>query len=362
MPASLYGERFLGRKEPGWHRLGKVFAEDLKISPADAVIMADCDYWVRKLPLTVKLPNGEARRTDQVAIVRYPKQQDTGSYHIMGYASEDYEVVQNIELGFLLEDLGKEWPVETVGALGEGEQMFICLFAGEDEVVKGGREQIKRYLVMSNAHDGKRSLRIMLTDVRTECWNTLMAGINSAVMTTTIPHRSDIRDEAKFRLDLIASVRRQQVKLMEEYRAMAVAKVVESQVDEILAAAYPDPKPWRKQLLADIVVNDEALSSLVNDNKVVANRLLKDLKKYGTEYEARLIRAKGLRELAKERFELVNQESPVIANTAWAAWQGVTEVESYRGTGSVAEANSIMFGERAQNMSRAYAKALEFCV
>jgi hypothetical protein len=181
-------------------------------------------------------------------------------------------------------------------------------------------------------------------------------------MTTAIPHRSDIRDEAKFRLDLITSVRKNQERLMEEYRRMAKANLVEKQVREIMEAAYPDPKPWRKQLVAGIVVNDAALSTLVNDNKVVAQRLLGDLKRYGSDFEARLVRAKGLRELAYERFELAGQDSKEIAGTAWAAWNGVTEVESYRGDGGKVAASSVMFGERGQTMARAYNKALEFCV
>lgn len=361
MPASLYGDRIIMRKEPAWHKLGTVFDENLKITASEGVVMAGCDYWVQKYPMTIQLPNGERRQADRSAIVRQPIHSE-GSYHILGYAGNDYEVVQNVELGFMLDDLSKEWPVETVGALGEGEQMFICLFAGEDEVIKNGRESIKRYLVMSNAHDGKRSLRISLTDVRTVCENTLMAGINSAVMTTTIPHRSDIRDEAEFRLKLITSVRKQQEALMAEYRRMAQTSLVEKQVREILEAAYPEPQPWRKQLVANVVVNDEALNELVMDNKVVGNRILRDLKKYGSEYEARKVRALGLRELAFERFQATGEESPEIAGTAWAAWQGVTEVECYRGEPSDKTANSIMFGERGQNMARAYKKALEFCV
>ena len=29
MPATLFGERFIGRREPAWHRLGEVFDENL---------------------------------------------------------------------------------------------------------------------------------------------------------------------------------------------------------------------------------------------------------------------------------------------------------------------------------------------
>ena len=32
MPASIFGDRFVGFKEPAWHGLGKVFTEKLTVS------------------------------------------------------------------------------------------------------------------------------------------------------------------------------------------------------------------------------------------------------------------------------------------------------------------------------------------
>jgi hypothetical protein len=112
----IFGARFLGRREPAWHSIGTVFPADEHVSVAEGILRIGADFHVQKLPLTVKLPDGSTHATDRVAMVRYPTHDD-GSYHILGYAGADYEVVQNLELGFMLESLEGEWPLETVGVL-----------------------------------------------------------------------------------------------------------------------------------------------------------------------------------------------------------------------------------------------------
>lgn len=359
---------FAARRQPAWHSLGTVFAQDAKMTPAQAVVLARCDYGVRKMPMIINLPTGPVA-AQQVAIVREPEPgSPEGSYHVLGYASPSFEIVQNIEIGFMLEKLGEEWPVETVGALGEGEQFFITLDAGSASV---NGEEIKQYLLMSNAHDGKRAMRIALTPVRVVCQNTLLTGLSSAVLSASIPHRSDVRDDAQFTLNIISSVRKQQAAMLEEFRAMAARRINEQELQELVIATYPDPKPWRKQQTAGIVVNDQALIGMVNDNRDVAERLLGDLRRFGREYDDRMARVKGLREFVTERYHVINEEAPDIAGTAWAYYQAGTEVENYRSTGEPRSAskdplkrqrsvaNSILFGDRAANMARAYGACLE---
>ena len=41
MPATLFGERFIGRREPAWHRLGEVFPADEKMTASEAMQRAD---------------------------------------------------------------------------------------------------------------------------------------------------------------------------------------------------------------------------------------------------------------------------------------------------------------------------------
>jgi hypothetical protein len=343
--------RFVARREPGWHQLGTVFQDDLQITPEEATIMSHCDYFVRKIPLTLPMPDGTILQTEQVALVKEPENAGEKWNQILGYASSGFEVVQNMEVASWLSELGKQWPVETVGALGNGETYFVTL-KSESATVAG--EEIAQYLLVSNNHDGKRALHVALTPVRVVCQNTLATGLAAAVLSAALPHRSTIRDEAKFSIDLIASVRRQQAAMIEQFSALAKIRVTDDDVKQLLEQTYPDPQTTRKQRVASFVVNDQTVAGLVNDNKVLASKILADHAQTGSAYEAKVARTQKLREMANERIGLVNTTAPTIAGTAWAAYQGITEVENYRGNANKGTATSILFGERAATMARAY--------
>jgi phage/plasmid-like protein (TIGR03299 family) len=345
--------RFISRTGPAWHELGTVFDKNLVITAEEGVVMAECDYSVKKFPMIINLPTGPIA-SDQVALVRVPHTAE-GSYHVLGQAGQNFEIIQNMEIGRMLNPLAQEWQVETVGALGEGEQFFICLDAGSVSVAK---EEVRQYLLVNNNHDGRRSLTIALTPVRVVCQNTLIAGLNSALLTAKIPHRTEIREDAKFTLDIIATVRKQQAQMLEEFRAMAQRRVVEAEVRAILEAAYPDPKPTRKQMVSHIVVNDTALVSAVNDNRTVAEALLRKIQTGASELQARQEKIDALRGLALERLDILKQEHTAIGDTVWGTYQAVTEVENWRGDGGKGTANSVLWGERAANMGRAYGACL----
>jgi hypothetical protein len=171
--------------------------------------------------------------------------------------------------------------------------------------------------------------------------------LNSALLTAKIPHRTEIREDAKFTLDIIATVRKQQAQMLEEFRAMAQRRVVEAEVRAILEAAYPDPKPTRKQMVSHIVVNDTALVSAVNDNRTVAEALLRKIQTGASELQARQEKIDALRGLALERLDILKQEHTAIGDTVWGTYQAVTEVENWRGDGGKGTANSVLWGERA---------------
>ena len=48
MSASLFGERFAGRREPAWHRLGEVFPQEEKVSASEGMRKADIARYVEQ--------------------------------------------------------------------------------------------------------------------------------------------------------------------------------------------------------------------------------------------------------------------------------------------------------------------------
>lgn len=358
MVHNIFGERFIGRREPAWHGLGTVFPEDRKLSPSMALILGGCNYFVTKQPLFAALSDGTNLATNSVALVRTPTQDDP-EHRVFGVATDDYEIVQNLELTDWLESIGEQWPVETIGALGYGEQLFVTLGLGKTQITNDDREEVRNYLLVTNNHDGKGSLTIAIVRVRTVCENTLIAGLSSALLTTKIPHKSNIKAEAQLRLRIISEVRRAQERSLEDFRLLARTRVVDEQINEILRAAYPDPVAPKKQIMNEFIANDPKLISEIGDSSEIARELKTQLLTFGEAFEARKARTMALRDKAREQAQMVNVTSPSIAGTAYATWQGVTAVESYRGNSKPETAISILYGERARNMGRAFEKALE---
>ena len=52
MPAAIFGDRFLGRREPAWHRLGEVFTEPMSMTAA--IKRAGIDFHIAKHPVVVQ--------------------------------------------------------------------------------------------------------------------------------------------------------------------------------------------------------------------------------------------------------------------------------------------------------------------
>lgn len=78
---------------------------------------------------------------------------------------------------------------DTMGVLGKGERFFACLDLQPFFLDPNGiRDQIDRYLVVYNGHDGKIPETYANTMVRAVCKNTITAGIASAKATFKARH------------------------------------------------------------------------------------------------------------------------------------------------------------------------------
>ena len=128
MPASIFGDRFLGR-EPAWHRLGQVM-DTTDLTATEAMKIADIAFPITKVPTLAEMPDGTLIETKQWAIVREPTSDDP-EYRVLSTVGSEWTAIQTWELAQMLDPVTKEYPVETVGALGHGEKVFFTLNAGK---------------------------------------------------------------------------------------------------------------------------------------------------------------------------------------------------------------------------------------
>jgi len=351
MTANLFGERFLGNREPAWHGLGTVFTESL--TAVDAIQKAECDYQVIKSQLmaSVSTPFGDhlIELDDKFSLMREPTKDDD-QYRHFGYCTKSYEILDNLELGRALDVLTDRWPVETVGALGKGETLFISLDAGEIEI---GGEEVHQYFLFTDTKTGKKKARFMFTPVRVVCQNTLVMGEREAQINAEISHRKGAGHQVQFRLDLIDCLLKTQSISIESLRKMAAVEISNEKAMGIIAQAYPLP-PQPKDVV--YLENEEETRKNLN-NGVLADALFEQASSAQKTYQYKVDRVKSLRQFAELLYTKINDEQPSIAGTPWSAYNAVVESADYReGRGKVLE--DSLFGFRAKEKQLAYVEAV----
>lgn len=344
MPANLFGERFVGVREPAWHGLGKVL--ETPVPATEAIKVANMDYKIEKYPLTAKIDN-KVMNTGRYGIFRQPTPDDPET-RFFGVASEDYAILQNMEVADILEPLTAQWPVETVGALGLGETLFMSLDAGTADV-KG--EPVRQYFLLTDTRNGGTALKIAFTPVRVVCQNTLVSGLKQATVSSSMTHMPNISRALTARVNLLQKMQQALSSTMATFEQLASAAISNDDARSIFEAAYPTPAKSAKISLLDDFDNTtgpEMLGALYDE----ATEASETWNYYCTRIDA-------FREGANSCYLKLCDEYPNVAGTAWAAYNAVVEFADYR-TGAKSVQESALFGARAAEKKRAFARSLEF--
>jgi phage/plasmid-like protein (TIGR03299 family) len=363
MTANIFGERFFGHREPAWHGLGTVLDEELSVSAAFTKV--GMNYEVQKVPLIANVQLDEFASsseetkvsmplpTDKFAIVRNPTADDL-QHHIFGICSADYEIVQNSEIARLLDPLSEQWKTETVGAIDDGKTIFITLDAGATSLkAKNGKtlDNIAKYFLITETKDGGSAMKFAFTPVRVVCSNTLVTGLKAAVVSSSLTHKTGIRNEMEWRLRLLAEMSKAENAVMSNMQLMAKIVLDNSDLVEIIDAAYPTPKKSSKAVMLESFENPE-------EELAGYTELLSELTESQASFEYWANRAQIFRTSALDLFKKFNDEQPAFANTPWAAYNAVVETEDYR-SGKASMVESALWGARAVAKKRAFAKAME---
>ena len=348
MAHNLFGERFAGFRRPAWHGLGMVFEE--RKSASEALALADMEYHIAKRPLFYGVTEGDQVHYEQVegqvALVREMTVDDPVE-RVFGIVSADYGLMQNVDLGQVLNGLSETWPVETVAALGHGETVLLALDAGLREFPTYD-EALQLYYLVTDTRTGGRSMQVAFTPVRVVCQNTLVTGLAQAVVNVQLAHTAKVADEFQFQVNLIQQLEEAQANTLETFERLMGLRSAVSDLRAVIDAAYP--LPARPQKLATM----DLLEFAALPEEVRAQ--FEDSKK---NWENLTGRIESRREAAWELFLRLNDEYSDIAETPWAAYNAVVETEDYRnaaGDGTAADRQAL-FGERAQAKQRAFAAA-----
>tara|TARA_R110002020_G_scaffold211769_1_gene418016 strand:+ start:266 stop:1318 length:1053 start_codon:yes stop_codon:yes gene_type:complete len=349
MPASIFGERFYGRRTPAWHRLGVVMDEDATVS--EAMEHIDVDFEITTIPATVTMPDGTVIVTNHNAIVREPTVDDN-QYRVLSVVGSEWTPIQMRDLANYLDPISEKYPVETIGALGHGEKVFITLDAGESQIAG---EDHKLYYLITDHRDGGGALQIAFTPVRVVCQNTLTTGLSSAKISVTLNHTKSIKADTQWYTNIFNSMLNAQDQVISELNTLAEFDLEKGDAEKVIVSAYPPASPPRRLKLSAGLTEDDIPRN-------VWLTMLNDTKADQEEYERRKNRVQVLRDGATECFEKFNDEFPDLANTPWAIYQAIVETEDYRkGKEDGSSDKSILYGSRAGIKAKAFNASLALC-
>lgn len=323
MSHEIFGSRFLGVREPAWHRIGQVIEHD--VTASEAVALAGLDYGVEKVELY--LPDGIA--SGYSAIVRAAT--EDAEQEVFGVA-RDYELVHINEIVEQLDSL--PWPITSAGALRGGKEIFVCYDLGDREMLG---EAYTMNLAIAHPYAPGKAWRAMLTPTRVVCQNTLVFGERLATSKFSASHLPG----AKGRIDnalVEASAAAMEHKALEALEALQKTKVRKKDVTNVIEITFPVPAMPRQITPAMLLQSeDEKAEEVLNYEKSV---------QYHT----------NIRKGAVETYNRFCDEHKDFAGTGYALYQSIVEWADWRESRSsearIAEA--ALVGARANEKKRAF--------
>lgn len=343
MAHELFGERFYGKRELAWHGLGQVFEHEP--TAVEAFQEAGLNYHVGKHPLFAYINGNYEIIEDQFALVREATEDDPQN-RMFGVVSNQYQVLNNMDIAPIVDLLSKEWPIETVGALKDGRTIFVTLKADLAEVAG---EELAKYFLLTDTKDGKGgAMRLAFTPIRVVCTNTLTTAISGARDQFSLSHTGDLQADLNGAVEIIAASKRAEKDVLETFRYMAQFKAEVAQLQTLLDAAYPLPKVGRWERFKDDLED-------LDVSKAVTERVLQQHEKL----EARRQVRQRLQEGAKELYQKFCDEHTDLAQTPWAMYNAIVEFEDFRNGWSGREGESLLFGQRAERKAKAFTAAVK---
>lgn len=320
MPANVQSMFYVGKMP--WHKEGKALKE-----PPDtitAIKTAGLDWSVKKVKFYSEYG---AEIKNYYGIER----SDTGK--ILGIVKNDYVPLQNTEAFDFFDPLisNKFFEYETAGALGDGEIIWILAkikHNGSSFAVQN-KDEIVKYLLLSNSHDGESAVNIKFTPIRVVCQNTLNIALEQG-RTVNIKHLAGMYDKLDNIQQVIRNISLIYTHIEGCFNKMAKCRVDHNKVNTYFNLIYPieEKHDMTKEQLAETEKNIKIREHLMNNFE----------------------NATGVKELN-------------IGGTLWAAYNAVTQYidhpDKYK-LGDNKLLKRIWFGEGEAIKKKAYLSAVRF--
>ncbi len=214
-------ETFMYAGETPWHGLGVQVDENIRIE--EAIVAAGLNWNVAKRPMFVLGPDGQSIDTGVIATVR-----ETDNMVLGTGLSPAYEILQNTNsFNFFQPYLDSgEVKLHTAGSLRDGKRVFVLAEINRDPSVIVANDIVRKFILLSNSHDGSMAVRVGFTPIRVVCANTLaMAHGDANSKLIRVYHRGNIQQSLEQIRDTINIANQKFEATAEQYRTLAARNV-----------------------------------------------------------------------------------------------------------------------------------------
>ena len=312
MPAFVETIAFKGQTP--WHGLGNRLSED-----------ATTSEFVKESGLDWEVGLKDLFTEDGVGVpARATYRKTDGS--ILGVVGPRYTPLQNQDAFDWFQpfiDAG-ECSLHTAGSLHAGQKVWVLAQLNRDnsEIVPG--DDVSKFILLSNSHDGTTAIRVGYTPIRVVCVNTLAMAHSksSGSQLIRVRHtRSSQRNLDAVR-DIMDNINMQFEVTAEQFRFLASKSFNQKDVRNYV------------KIMLDIKETDD-----------------KDIK----------TRSRNIMDEVLALVEGPKQSATNVRGTWWAAYNGFNEYLNYsRGRTEDNRLDSLWFGPSANDNTKALATALEF--
>lgn len=238
---------------PAWHGLGKIVEA---MTPKEALELAGLNFHVEKTPNIHSYP-GTVFPDVLSDESFFTWRTDTGK--ILGASVGGYYTPLQNEAAFaLLEPLCEMgMKVETAGAIFDGRTIFALMRLGDYKVA--GMDQVLTYFLLTNSHDGSKTVTGALTDVRVVCNNTLSAALNGLKKKHAIKvrHTTNVEKMTEQAINILLQAQHHQEAAQETFTRLAETEWSQKKFFDYVANVFLD-KAERKAWAAG---DENAISS-----------------------------------------------------------------------------------------------------
>jgi phage/plasmid-like protein (TIGR03299 family) len=247
---NLFGTKMAFVGEVPWHQLGEAVPPN--VTSGAMLKAAHLDWTVEKVPATgariIKRRRGNDiydRYFIERACVREERVPP-----VLGIVGAQYELLQNHEAFAFFDPFLKPGQAryETAGALGNGERVWVQVRVGDPMLVTAD-DQVDKFVLLSNSHDGRGALSLRFTPTRVVCQNTLNLALEGGEHVVNLRHSRHMRDrladqQVEFLLGVVGETFN---RAAEQFKKLAATSATDDLRNKFLTMLFPKTKEQEKR-------------------------------------------------------------------------------------------------------------------